>query len=86
VVELLLESMGNGGVAVLLLVIHVLERSCCLLALEKRSNPSGSCGPVACDSCAREELLLACIREKKQSFGEVLIGVLIRQTISMKSL
>jgi len=28
VVELLLESMGNGGVAVLLLVIHVLERSC----------------------------------------------------------
>jgi len=39
VVELLLESMGNGGVAVLLLVIHVLERSC-LLALEKRSNPS----------------------------------------------
>ena len=30
-----------------------------------------SCGPVACDSCAREELLLACIREKKQSFGEV---------------
>ena len=39
VVELLLESMGNGGVAVLLLVIHVLERSCCLLAVEKRSNP-----------------------------------------------
>jgi len=30
-----------------------------------------SCGPVACDSCAREELLLACIREKKQSFGEL---------------
>ena len=39
VVELLLESMGNGGVAMLLLVIHVLERSCCLLAVEKRSNP-----------------------------------------------
>jgi len=39
VVELLLESMWNGGVAALLLVIHVLERSCCLLALEKRSNP-----------------------------------------------
>jgi len=27
VVELLLESMGNGGVAMPLLVIHVLERS-----------------------------------------------------------
>ena len=40
VVELLLELMGNGGVAVLLLVIHVLERSCFLLALEKGSNPS----------------------------------------------
>nr|TKW28638.1 hypothetical protein SEVIR_3G338210v2 [Setaria viridis]TKW28639.1 hypothetical protein SEVIR_3G338210v2 [Setaria viridis] len=39
VVELLLESMGDGGVGMLLLVICVLERSCCLLAVEKRSNP-----------------------------------------------
>jgi hypothetical protein len=39
VVELLLESMGVEGVGVLLLVIRVLERSCCLLDVEKRSNP-----------------------------------------------
>ena len=38
VVELLLESMWNGGVAVLLLVIHVLERSCCLLAGEMKGS------------------------------------------------
>jgi hypothetical protein len=38
VVELLLESMGDG-VGVVLLVIRVLEKSCCLLAVEKRSNP-----------------------------------------------
>jgi hypothetical protein len=39
VVELRLESMGDGGVAMLLLVIRALERSCYLLAVEKRTNP-----------------------------------------------
>ncbi|KAG2618300.1 hypothetical protein PVAP13_3NG080011 [Panicum virgatum] len=32
-------GLRDGGVVVPLLVICVLERSCCLLAVEKRSNP-----------------------------------------------
>jgi hypothetical protein len=42
-VEHLLESMGDGGIIVLLLVICVLERSYCLLAVKKRSNPLVRC-------------------------------------------